>query len=203
METKAAKIISYLFHPVFMPLYGLLLLFSFKNIFAQQLLFQAKLMILSFVFLSTVAFPMLVIYMMKKQGFIKSITMDNRSERIIPYMVVAIFYFMTYHMFRQLELPFIYSLFMMGSAFLIALVTLISFRWKISTHMVGIGGIAGVLIGLSFNLSINLISIIGSVILLSGIIGFARLKLNAHKPSEVYSGFLMGVLIMSVLFFIF
>lgn len=203
METRAAKIISYLFHPVFMPVYGLLLLFNFQNIFAQLLLLKAKLMILSIVTLTTVVFPLLVIYMMKKQGFIKSMTMDDRSERIIPYMIVALFYYMTYHMFRQLELPFVFSLFMMGATLLIALVTLISFKWKISIHMVGVGGITGVLIGLSFNLSINLISMIGAMILLSGLIGYARLKLNAHKPSEIYSGYLAGVFIMSVLFFIF
>lgn len=203
MENKAAKVISFIFHPVFMPVYGFLLLFSFKNIFAQLIFFKAKLMILSLVTMTTVVFPLLVIYIMKRQGFIKSVTMDDRSERVIPYMVVSLFYFTAYHMLRQLELPFVYSLFMMGSALLVALVTLISFRWKISAHMVGIGGIAGILTGLSFNLSVNLIILIGAMILLGGIIGSARLKLNAHKPSEIYSGFLLGVFIMSVLFFIF
>lgn len=203
MEDRAAKIISYLFHPIFMPFYGMLLLFNFQNIFSLLILFKAKLVILGFVFACTVILPLLIILMMKKQGFVKNLLMDERTERTLPYMVIALFYFITYHLFRQLELPFVYSLFLMGSAMLIALVTLINFRWKISIHMVGIGGITGMFIGLAINLSLNLIIMIGSLIFLSGIIGFARMQLNAHKASEIYAGFFAGVLVMAGLFLIF
>lgn len=86
---------------------------------------------------------------------------------------------------------------------LIALVTLINFKWKISIHMIGIGGLTGVFIGLAINLSLNLTVMIGAFIALAGLVGFARLQLNAHKPSEIYAGYLIGVFIMSGLFLIF
>jgi hypothetical protein len=39
-------------------------------------------------------------------------------------------------------------------------------------------------------------------ILISGIAGFARLKLEEHRPSEIYAGYLLGFSVMAIVFLI-
>ena len=67
-------------------------------------------------------------------------------------------------------------------------------RIKSSLHMIGIGGIIGFVMIMSFEYQLNFNSLLASLFLVAGLIGVARLSLNAHKPGEVYIGFLVGVL---------
>lgn len=196
METRLAKFISCIFHPVFMPVYGLLLLFNMKSFFSLELILKARLLILAFVFVTTVLFPLLIVALMKRQGFIESYQMKSREERRFPYLFTAVFYFVTYQMLRQMQLPEIYSFYFMGATLLLAMVVIINIWRKISIHMVGVGGICGMLCGLALAFSFNMIFLISLIFLISGIVGYARLKLETHKPSEVYCGFLAGFSIM-------
>ena len=68
----------------------------------------------------------------------------------------------------------------------------LSFRYKISIHMIGIGGLAGVLFGLARILNADLLELILITVIVAGLLGTARLSLSAHQPGQVYSGFLIG-----------
>ena len=201
MEERLAKIISYIFHPIFLPLYSLILLFDLKSCFSFELIFKARLMLMAFVAITTIVFPLSIILLMKHQGFIHSFQMDERKERKFPYLITAIFYLLTYNMFRQLQLPNIYTFYMMGATLLIIIVVIINLWWKISTHMIGIGGVFGLITALAINLSLNLFFQIIVIALVAGIIGYARLKLNSHKPLEIYAGFLAGAFVMLCVFY--
>ena len=200
LESRIALIISYIFHPVFMPLYSLLLLFNLKSFFSFEIVFKARLMLTAFVFTTTILFPLLIIMMMKRQGLIRSYRMETKQERIYPYLVIAIFYFLNFNMFRQLELPEMYVFFALGSAIILFVVAIVNLWWKISTHMIGVGGVFGLIAGISLRMSMDMTFPLMAAILLAGIIGYARLKLNAHKPVQVYTGFLAGVGIMICVF---
>jgi membrane-associated phospholipid phosphatase len=89
---------------------------------------------------------------------------------------------------------------MLGSTFLTVLAMIISFYRKISLHMMGIGGMLGLLMGLSLNLNLDLTWFVVSAIILGGFLGFARIQSNSHKPSDIYSGFLVGAGVMFLLF---
>ena len=91
---------------------------------------------------------------------------------------------------------------MLGATILAILALLITFYRKISLHMMGTGGLSGLILGLAINLSMNMLGFILLAIFISGITGFARLKLESHKPSEIYSGFLVGALVMFLLFYL-
>nr|MBA3901746.1 hypothetical protein [Bacteroidota bacterium] len=76
---------------------------------------------------------------------------------------------------------------------------IITLAWKVSAHMVGMGGLAGAVIGLSVKFSINLQVLIISLLILSGLVGYARLQLSAHTHTQVYFGFLIGLASMLLL----
>jgi membrane-associated phospholipid phosphatase len=87
------------------------------------------------------------------------------------------------------------------SGIVILLTALINLKYKISAHMVGIGGLLGALISISSIIRFDMTAFYVLVILLAGVIGFSRLKLEEHKPSQVYAGFLLGLTTQVVLFF--
>jgi hypothetical protein len=202
MDNKFAKIISYLFHPIFLPVYCLLLLFSIRSSANFDFMLKAQLLLLAFVAVTTIMFPLLMIFLMKWQGFIKNYEMDSRQDRLLPYLITAIFYFLVFNMFRQMHLHSIYISYMLGASTILVLIVLINIRWKISTHMAGIGGVFGMVLGISVALSYDLQFMLIVVIALAGIVGLARLKLDAHKPIEIYTGFLLGAVVMTCIYLI-
>ena len=72
--------------------------------------------------------------------------------------------------------------------------SIVSRYWKISLHMLGIGGVVGVLFSLNIWFG-NLSNLLIIFILTSGLLGYARLKEKAHNATQVYLGFLIGFLI--------
>jgi len=202
MEEKTAKIISIVFHPLLIPTFTTLILFNINSYISLLIPYGAKLLILAMIFITTFLFPLLFIVIMKRRGIIKTLQIETREERVYPFAITAIFYFISYNMVRQLQISEIYHLFLLGSTILIIIALLINFYSKISIHMIGVGGLLGFLIGLSLRTNTDLLVFIFLIILIAGIIGFARLKLSAHKPVQIYSGFIVGAFIMLIIFLI-
>jgi len=200
MEDRIARVFTVVFHPLFIPFYMLLVLFNVNTSFALMIPLKAKYLLLGLVFLTTILFPVLIVLVFYRVKLVKSFYLHSREERIYPLLAAAIFYYLTYYLLKRFPISFIFSYYMLGSTFLTICTLIISFYRKISLHMIGIGGMTGLLMGLSINLGIDLTWFLIPVILLAGMLGFARLKSNSHKPSEIYSGFLVGAGVMFLLF---
>lgn len=198
MQDKLAKTISILFHPLLIPSYFTLLIFNLNNYISLLIPAGAKLVIFSLIFITTFIFPTIFILIIKRKGLIKSLLMESREERVYPYTIAAIFNFSAFYMIKQIQIPEEYYLLLLGSGALILICLVINFNTKISAHMVGAGGLTGALIGISMRLNIDLVVLIVLAILCSGLIGFARLKLNAHKPFQIYLGFICGMIVMTI-----
>ena len=154
------------------------------------------------IFITTAMFPLLFLLIMVRQGVVNSFYLEKKEDRVYPLGITAIFYFLSYYLMRQLPLSDAFSLFLLGSTIIVITSLLITFFWKSSTHLMGIGGLLGGLTGLAIQLSIDLTWMIIYGLVISGLLGFARLQLNAHKPSQVYAGFLLAFFIMLLIFFI-
>lgn len=119
----------------------------------------------------------------------------EREDRLLPFFLAFLFFAFNYLSFKRLTIPWpLYSL-MLGSAVAVLFAFIISLKWKISIHMVGIGGIVGGIYGISqvfFPNTQLVLAMLALSIMLSGFVGFARLRLNAHNPLQVYAGFLLG-----------
>ncbi|MFM9027863.1 MAG: hypothetical protein ACKOQ6_07685, partial [Bacteroidota bacterium] len=71
---------------------------------------------------------------------------------------------------------------------------LINYFWKISIHMVGIGGALGLMFAVNSIIIIDLSMAIVLTTLVTGLLGTARLSLGAHDSWQVYAGFFTGFL---------
>ncbi len=200
METKFAKVISAIFQPLLIPTYGFIILFSLTAFFSLAINPSAKWMIMGIVFLTTFLFPALMILFLLRMGVITSLNLRNRQERVLPFLIAGTFYYLAYYMLKQLQISPIYNYFMIGTTFVIVVSMLINFFWKISIHMISLGGLLGAFLGLSFVMMIDMTPLLILIIFVSGMVGFSRLQLKAHTPAQVYSGFIAGLLVMLSLF---
>jgi hypothetical protein len=200
MEERFAKLLTIIFHPLFIPFYMLMILLNVNVLFAILMPVKAKLILSGLVFLTTIFLPLLIVFLLYRLKLIKSFYLESREERIYPLLTLAIFYYLTYYILKSFPISFIFSYYMLGSTFLTILALIISFYRKISLHMIGIGGMLGLLLGLSIDLGLDMTWFIVAAIILGGFLGFARIQSNSHKPSDIYSGFLVGAGVMFLLF---
>ena len=120
--------------------------------------------------------------------------MNTKEERHTPYFFTTLLYISTTYLIQKMGLPIIINLLFIGATLAITLTMLINFKWKISAHMVGIGGLVGASLSIYYNLDFGINFYLITCILVAGLVGFARLKMNAHSVAQVYAGFVLGVL---------
>ncbi|WBL41820.1 PA-phosphatase [Algoriphagus halophytocola] len=147
--------------------------------------------------LSTLIIPMLTIFGLRLSGTLKSIHMAELKDRAIPFSVTCIYYYLTvYFLYQRSELdPILWQVLGLITLAITGL-TLVTFFWKMSAHMTGMGGLiaAVVVLASKFPTFSGLYPLIISL-LLTGLVGTVRLYLNAHKPIETYVGLVFGFLV--------
>lgn len=198
----AAKKISLIFHPVFMPTLSIFLVLVPGKWSVFLLSSTIRDLVILLVFINTCLLPVIFSYTLKKYGFIKSLEMNNRQERWIPYFFTAFLYLLTYFLLQKAKLPQPVYWMQLGGIIAISLTALINFKWKISAHLVGVGGLTGAFYGLQYFTGIQQLPFIFFALFLAGIVGSSRLILGAHTPSQIYSGFFLGFICVAGVFFV-
>ena len=155
-----------------------------------------------FIFLTTFAIPLSLTYVMLRIKLINSFEMQTRQERIIPLFMMAFLYYITYYSLKSTGIFINLQLFILGSSVLVFVGIFINYFTKISIHLMGIGGLTGAMLALGLGIHIPVIYPLILVLLLAGLLGFARLKQGAHTEGQIYGGFLTGLLVMMMLFFL-
>ncbi len=202
MEKRIAQTLSVIFHPLLMPTYMMLVLSKLNPQYPFILSTKYLNLMLVLVFLTSFVFPLLIMLIMQRLKIIDSLQMKTKQERAFPLLITAGFFYLTYYFFKQLPYFAFFNLFMIGATLLTVITLLVNYKYKISLHMTGIGGVFGALIGISLTTGHNYLFHILIVIFIAGLTGFARLKLQTHSEAEVYSGFALGTLVMLGLFWV-
>ena len=192
MVNPAAKFVSYIFHPLLMPTYAYCLLFWMSPILFTALSLQIKFFILITVFTNTFIFPLLITFLFLKLGFVKSLLMQSKKERIIPFALTILIYGLLYFRFKTLPYPSILSLVLLAATITLTMTLFINMKWKVSIHCIGIASLAGILFSSIDSSSYKLQLPLMAIFLIAGIIGTARLALLSHRPVQIYLGYLVG-----------
>lgn len=195
-----AQIISYLFHPAFIPIYVLsILLFAEPFLFVGGSIGQ-KILLLGQAFVNYTFFPIISILLLKALRFIPSIQLKQQRDRIIPFVICNIWYFWIWYVWRnQPEVPRLIVAFAMG----IFLASSIGLLWniyiKISMHGIAMGTAVAFLSLLTIMpISANMTMYLAAFILIAGLVGSARLILKDHVPKEYYCGFFAGAVAIAL-----
>lgn len=155
------------------------------------------------VFMFSFVFPVLNIFIMYRLKRLPSMILSKQADRTSPYIMTSLFYFGLFYLMKDINIWPSLKLFVVGGGIAILLTAMINFKTKISAHMVGMGGLLGVVISVSYLIQFNMTPIYMSLIVLAGLVGFARLVLDEHKPFQIYLGFFLGLLLQTILFFSF
>ncbi len=200
LTNSFARFLSVIFHPLLMPtlLFGVLL-FQVPSVLGMDAFSSSlRLSLLVLIFVGTFAVPSLLIYYLFRSGYVKSLQLNTLEDRRLPYFLTALVYlFLAYLFTFRMELvstvaPEI-GVLLASTAISILLVGLISLSWQISAHSVGIGGVVGVIGSVMLKFSINDLFIpLLLLVLLTGFVASARLKLNAHTLSQITAGLALG-----------
>jgi membrane-associated phospholipid phosphatase len=175
-----------------MPLFGSLLIFSLPANFSMHNEDMVRMYLLGVIFICTCILPSIVIIVLKLMGAIEGIGLNEQKDRRVPFIFTGICYSICYWAILKLDIPRV--------LFPYALLALIVNHWfKISIHMMGIGGVLGSFIAIAIRYDEPLLPFIFILIVLAGLTGFARLQLNAHTPAQVYSGFIVSAVCNSAL----
>jgi hypothetical protein len=194
---KLAKIISVIFHPLFMPLYGLIILLAAPT-FLRYLPVNIKYIIFTIVLINNVLIPLALLQFFRFRNIISSFNIEEKNERIFPLLTASILYCATSFIVFRFQIPFFLKSFIFATSILSILLSMINFGWKISIHSAGAGAIAATVIVLSLKLHTPLTGYLIVVILAGGIILASRLRLNSHNPAQVWAGFFLGLFVISL-----
>ncbi|MFN2457182.1 MAG: phosphatase PAP2 family protein [Chitinophagaceae bacterium] len=194
----AAKIISILFHPLFIPVYISWFLIYNTPVFPGFSSSDKFTLLLRFFVMYTV-FPLTTVLLAKGLGFIQSIYLKTQKDRIIPYIACGLYYFwMWYVLKNQKEFP--QELILLSLAiFLASSCGLIVNNYiKVSMHAISVGVLAAFILSVSFLSDANYGIYISLAVLLAGLVCTARLVNTDHHPVEVYAGLFIGIIAQTV-----
>jgi hypothetical protein len=175
-----------------MPLAGCAIVFY---AFPSQIFLMQKfhlIMLAAILLLNTIIFPGIASIVLTRKRIIASLEMNEANERRIPIIIISICYIIACYMVR-IFCPYKYFyLILLGAAAAAFVAMLINYRWKISIHMMGMGGITGIISALMSEASNDLSLLLMVQIILAGLVGAVRLAGHHHSSAQVYYGFALG-----------
>ncbi len=192
-----SKIISVVLHPLWMPLLVVYLSLNYIPFVKPSIYNNIGAIYLS-IFVYSVFLPLISLFVLIKLKILNSLEIFKLRERPLPLFIT--FFWVSLGLFSLqnilLFVPFLNAA-LLGCVIIIILSSFVSLFWKISLHMLGMGGVLAVLVGASVLYETRPVLII-FLIFLSGVLGSARLYENAHSSTQIYSGFIVGFLIQLV-----
>jgi len=193
--TLSAKVISYLFHPLFIPTYiFLFLVYQFPYNFTNITEWQLKLKIFS-TFWMTAFFPAFAVFLLYRLKLSSSIYLRTAKERIAPYVITMFFYWWMYYLSRSMkDQPEVLKFFYFGIFISTSAGLILNNFFKISLHAMAMGGAAAAIILFSFYYQTELGPAISIATLITGLVCTSRLLVSDHTPVEIYAGLIVGVL---------
>ena len=199
---RLAKIISIVFHPLLMPVYGLAIIFSAPTLFGY-LPFNVKRLLILIMLVNNVLLPLSLLPFFIHRNIISSWTIIERKERNIPLIISTLLYCTSSFIIFRFPIPVFLKSFIFGASILSLIVTVINFWWKISLHSVGAGALISLVLILSLKMLTPLEWYLIPVVIITGLVLSSRLKLNLHSPAQVWIGLFTGFFGLSLFMMLF
>lgn len=183
-----AKVVSVVMHPIFIPFYGAIMI-------AQWGMFECNTpWLLTIVFVLMVLCPALAVILDMKRKKISDMEISDKSERSVPYLKTLALYIIAICTMMSVDATsFLFAILSIGASLAIVVMMIVNMFWKVSAHACAIGGIAGGILACSLIYTINYVIPFIIVVIISGIVGWSRVRLKAHTAAQVYAGWLIGL----------
>ena len=181
-----------------MPIIGIAIILN-ANIYTH-LETKHEIYIYSIVFFFTVVLPISFLPLLKIWKVISSVELSTRKERFIPQFVATVCFILAHYFLVKVGAPRAITMFTLSISVLGLLSLFITMFWKVSIHMIAIGGIVALVFMLFMKYNFSSFYLFSFLILLSGAIASSRLYLKSHNIWQVLVGYSSG---FSVVFFVY
>lgn len=185
-----ARVMSIVFTPFYLPLVGLIALFTFS--YMAMMPWRYKLLVLALVYVFTILLPTVLIHLYRRYQGWTLIELGAKERRMVPYILSILCYFSCYYLMNVLHFPHFMSRILMAALLIQVICALINVWWKISTHTAAIGGVAGALMAFAIIFDFNPVWWLCVVFLIAGLLGTSRIILRQHSLLQVCAGFVVG-----------
>ncbi|WP_353776893.1 hypothetical protein [Winogradskyella sp. 3972H.M.0a.05] len=190
MTNHILKAISFIFHPLIMPVLGVMFYFHKTPRFIPDPLQNAKLFSVSIL---TIILPILLFYMLKTINKVDTIYLKTTKERIIPLLLNCVIALLIVKRVLppdeiiELYYFFIGILFSSLSCLILAML-----KVKASIHMIAASGFFMFALAVGIHFKVNINGTIALMAIILGAIATSRLHLKAHTFPELIIGFAVG-----------
>jgi membrane-associated phospholipid phosphatase len=186
----AARIISIIFTPFYLPLVGIAILFSFS--YMNMLPLSYKLLVVTIVYLLTILAPTLLIRLYRQHRGWSLLQLGHRRRRLVAYVISILCYLACIWLMFYYHIYHFIVIIVVAALIIQAVSVIVSIWWKISMHTAAIGGVAGALMAFAELFRFNPVWWLCIVVFLSGILGTARIVLRQHTLGQVVAAFFIG-----------
>ena len=187
---RIAKVMSTLFMPLYAPMWVFIGLFLFT--YLRLLPWGYKIFIISIVYVFTVFMPTVGITLFRLFKKWTHLELSHREHRHMPYVVALLSYTACLVIMTRINAAMFFRGVVMAALVSQIICVIINVWWKVSTHMVGIGGLVGALNAFSILFFYNPVWPFCMLLLLSGVLGTSRIILRQHSLAQVLTGFGIG-----------
>lgn len=196
-----ARFVSMLFTPFYLPLMGLILLFTLSYLALLPVTY--KLEIIAIVYFFTILLPTFVIHLYRRYNGWTLFELGRRERRMVPYVLSILCYFACVWLLNSMNVFHFVSSILIAALLVQIVCAVINVWWKVSTHTAAIGGVAGALIAFAEIFGFNPVWWLCVVISMGGVMGSARMILRQHSLAQVVAGFGTGFVCaaIAILFF--
>jgi membrane-associated phospholipid phosphatase len=210
MNSTLARIFSTIFHPIFMPLYTVLIIlyaFPFRYEHVPDKMWNVTMFILLGM---TMVMPMIIIFIMKKLEIVSDYDISEQKQRIFPYLIFFFFYLLTFLQFKPklisssdfMEDALLATIFL-GATLSLAFAFFLNNFLKVSVHAMAVTNLFTVICLLCRNTQKSLFILLIISLIIVGLTGSARIYLRAHTLREVLVGIVCGIIGQLAAFFVY
>jgi len=192
------RISGYIFHPLLMPVFGVLCYYANTPRFIEPQILLANI----YAIVTLTAFtPVVLFFMLKNIGVISSIHLKDVKERKYPLMIqiilVVLIIKLIFKPYQDIELYYFF-VGILGAS--LSALFLVFFNLKASLHQMAIAGVTIFLIGISIHFKINMLGLIMLLCLINGLVASSRIHTKSHTVIELCLGFVIGGIPQFLLF---
>ena len=198
---KISEILAVIFHPVFMPLYGLLIIYSSQTLLSF-IPAQMKRMIFILVMANNVLLPLALAAVLHARGAIASIHARGRNERVLLLTFALMMYSLTAFVLLRMQVPTLFKAYFISIAVVTLVTLVVTTISRISLHAAGFGGVLMLVITMIIVYQISMVWQLVAVLLTGGAVMSSRIWRGDHNAAEVWTGLLTGAAVMGLSLFI-
>jgi len=193
---KLPQVISWVLHPLWVPVYLFAVLLAFDPYLQMQ---RPIAWYFAVVLCVSVLASALSILMMRRSKSISDLEVSVRKERFAPFMVVLLYQGLALWTVQGVPayIPPGWFALLQAQLAVLAVAVLINLRFKASMHMMGTTGALGALTFFNRAHILGLDAWLPVLVLLCGAVAWARIRMGVHSVKEVLVGSLLGYFLMS------